>query len=156
MSSASHLPKGDMETIAVQKRSFLAWGVLIVGLGLWLSSLQQSSPLKTFTVPEISIGDAVMAIARGAIVIDVRQRDAFEKGHIAGALSVPLEELKRRAHEHAAMTDKEFVIYCGDGSTLGPEGTKALQDAGHQGTKNLAAGFSGWKEAGHAVASGAK
>jgi len=86
----------------------------------------------------------------------VRERDAFEQGHIVGALSVPLEELRRRVAEFAAITEKELIIYCGDGSTLGPEGTKVLNDAGHPDARNLTAGYSGWKTAGHPVASGAK
>jgi len=100
--------------------------------------------------------DAVSAIATGALVIDVRERDAFERGHIVGALAVPLEELRRRATEFAGITDKELIIYCGDGSTLGPEGTKVLNDARHPDAKNLTEGYSGWKTAGHPVASGAK
>lgn len=145
-----------METIDVQKRNFLFWGGFVIGLGLWWSSFQLSIPLKTFTVPEISISDAVRAIARGAVVIDVRERDMYEKDHIAGAISVPLEELRHRASEYAAMTEQEFVIYCGDGSTLGPEATRVMNDAGRPDATNLTAGFPGWKAAGHAVASGAK
>ena len=145
-----------METVDLQKRTNLILSLLFVGLVIWLSSAQKNGPLKTFTVPEISISDAVEAITRGAIVIDVRERDAYDRGHIAGAVSVPLEELKRRAAEYAALKERELVIYCGDGSTLGPEGTRVLNDAGHPAAKNLAAGFSGWKAAGHPVASGAK
>jgi len=145
------------------------FGLLIVGLLFLMSGTQTTqtsapdSPLmeretkvKSFAVPEISIIDALAAIARGAVVIDVRGRDAYEKGHIDGAVSVPLEDLKRRAAEYAAQTDKEYVIYCGDGSTLGPQGTQVLVEAGHPATKNLTAGLSGWRAAGHPVASGAK
>ena len=138
----------------LQKQTNLVFGLLLVGLFVWLSTAQTNAPLKPFTVPEISISDALAAITRGAVVIDVRERDAYEKGHIAGAVSVPLEELKRRAAEYAALTEKELVIYCGDGSTLGPEGTRVLNNAGHPAAKNLAAGFSAWKAAGHPVASG--
>jgi len=145
-----------MENVDFLKRNNLVLGFVIIGMVFWVSNVQNSGPLKSFTVPEISIGDAVTAIARGAMVIDVRERDAYEKGHIPNAVSVPLDELRRRAAEFAAVKDKEFVIYCGDGSTLGPQGTQALTDAGHPATKNLAAGLPGWKAAGHPVASGAK
>jgi rhodanese-related sulfurtransferase len=140
----------------LQRQPALIYGLLFVGFFIWMTSTQTHAPVKPFTVPEISISDALAAITRGAVVIDVRERDAYEKGHIAGAVSVPLEELKRRAAEYAAAKEKEYVIYCGDGSTIGPEGTRVLNEAGHPSAKNLAAGLSGWKAAGHPVASGAK
>lgn len=141
---------------AYLQRPFLIFGLLYVGMFIWMLSPQTSAPMKSFTVPEISISDALAAIARGAVVIDVRERDVYEKGHIAGAVSVPLEELERRAPEYAAQKEKEFIIYCGDGSRIGPEGTRVLNEAGHPAAKNLTAGLSGWKAAGHPVASGAK
>lgn len=139
-----------------QKQTNLIYGLLFVGMLVWVSGTQTNSPVKPFTVPEISISDAFAAITRGAVVIDVRERDAYEKGHIDGAVSVPLEDLKRRAAELATQTDKEYVIYCGDGSTLGPQGTRVLVEAGHPATKNLTAGLSGWRAAGHPVKSGAR
>lgn len=86
----------------LQRQPNLVFGLLLVGLFIWMTSTQTNAPLKPFTVPEISITDALAAITRGAVVIDVRERDAYEKDHIAGAVSVPLEELKRRAAEYAA------------------------------------------------------
>jgi rhodanese-related sulfurtransferase len=145
-----------MITAYLQRQPNLIFGLLFVGALIWMNNAQTNAPLKPFTVPEISISDALAAITRGAVVIDVRERDAYEKGHIAGAVSVPLEELKRRAAEYAAQKEMEYVIYCGDGSTIGPEGTRVLNEAGHPSAKNLAAGFSGWKAAGHPVASGTK
>ena len=145
-----------MITVDTRTQNFLTWGVLILGFVVWFSSVQRTNPVETLAVPQISVIDAVSAIAKGALVIDVRERDTYERGHIVGALSVPLEELRRRAAEFAAITDKDLIIYCGDGSTLGPEGTKVLNDAGRPDAKNLTQGYSGWKAAGHPVASGAK
>ena len=161
-----------MVTALLHRQPGLILALLFVAFLVWISGAQTtpapqagapSTPFweseakaKRLTVPEISIVDALAAIARGALVIDVRDRDVYEQGHIAGSVSVPLAELKRQAGEFAALTEMEFVIYCGDGSRLGPEGTQALNDAGHPSTKNLAAGYSGWKAAGHPVASGTK
>ncbi len=143
-----------MITADVRNYSYLSGGVLLLALSLWFSSSLQLDFRSPAKVPEISVEGAAAAIARGAVVIDVRERSAYERGHIAGAISVPLAELKRRASEFAAMTSKEFVVYCGDGSMLGPAGTKALNTAGHSGAMNLAAGYSGWKAAGRPVATG--
>lgn len=143
-----------MTTADVRSYSPLAWGVPLLALVLWFSSSQQFDFTRAPAVPEISVEDAAAAITRGAVVIDVRGRATYEKGHIAGAITVPLEELKRRAGEFAAMTNKELVVYCGDGSTLGPQGTKVLNEAGRPDAKNLAVGYSGWKAAGRPIATG--
>ncbi|MCA1562550.1 MAG: rhodanese-like domain-containing protein [Acidobacteria bacterium] len=45
------------------------------------------------------------------VVVDVRGADAFEAGHIPGALSVPLAEVERRADELKALK-KPIVVYC--------------------------------------------
>lgn len=145
-----------MENVDFLKRDNLILGLAIIGLVFWASGVQNSGPLKSGRVPEISVTDTVTAMARGATVIDVRGRDAYDKGHIPNAVSVPLDELRRRAAEFAAVKDKEYVIYCGNGSTLGPEGTRALVDAGHPASRNLAGGLPGWKAAGQSVAAGAK
>jgi len=143
-----------MTTADARSYSSLGWGVLFLALFLWFSSSQQFDFTRAAAVPEISVQDAAAARTRGAVLIDVRERSAYERGHIAGAIAVPLQELKQRVAEFAAMKDKELVVYCGDGSTLGPEGTKALNDAGRPDAKNLAGGYSGWKGAGYPVATG--
>ena len=44
-------------------------------------------------------------------VVDVRGTDAFEAGHIPGALSVPLAEIEGRAAELKDLK-KPIVLYC--------------------------------------------
>jgi rhodanese-related sulfurtransferase len=44
------------------------------------------------------------------LLLDVRTRDAFAAGHIAGALSVPVAEIPKLAPK--LPKDKELVTYC--------------------------------------------
>jgi len=143
-----------MITADVRNYTYLSGGVLLLALSLWFSSSVQLDFRRAPAVPEISVGNAAAAIARGAVVIDVRERAVYERGHIAGAISMPLAELKRHAAEYAAMKSREIVVYCGNGSTLGPEGTSALNAAGHPNARNLSGGYSGWKAAGQPVVTG--
>ncbi len=48
------------------------------------------------------------------VLLDVRSRDAFAKGHIPGAASVPLVELEALAAR--LPRDAELVTYCGGGT----------------------------------------
>jgi rhodanese-related sulfurtransferase len=50
-------------------------------------------------------------VRRGEVtILDVRPREEYRAGHIPGALSVPLPELKRRLTEFPK--DREVVAYC--------------------------------------------
>jgi rhodanese-related sulfurtransferase len=44
------------------------------------------------------------------VLVDTRPREAFAKGHIQGAVSVPLAELRQLAPK--LPRDKELVTYC--------------------------------------------
>ena len=44
------------------------------------------------------------------VVLDARDRASFEKEHIPGSLSVPLDEVERVAK--TLSKDKEYVTYC--------------------------------------------
>jgi rhodanese-related sulfurtransferase len=151
-------------------------GAVAVAVAIWMWGNQQYSAAPGYSAPQatapgapahraaapripvidIGVFDAATAMIKGAMVIDVRSRDTYAEGHIAGAISMPIEELERRAPELAAATSVEYIVYCGNGSSLGPQAARALTAAGHPSTRNLAAGFSGWKDAGQAVASGLK
>jgi hypothetical protein len=70
------------------------------------------------TVLRIGVADA-RALAEGgdAILVDVRSRGTYEQAHIAGALSVPLDEVAERAQELAEQAHKLgdealIIFYC--------------------------------------------
>jgi rhodanese-related sulfurtransferase len=45
------------------------------------------------------------------VIVDVRSKEDFDEGHIAGAVSIPWEEMATRYTE--LPRDKEIVTYCG-------------------------------------------
>ncbi|OGU76492.1 MAG: hypothetical protein A2V93_03510 [Ignavibacteria bacterium RBG_16_34_14] len=63
------------------------------------------------------------------ILIDVRPKEEFSSGHIPGAVSIPLKELKEKLNE--LPTDKEIVAYCrGPYCVLAAEAVKILSKKG--------------------------
>ncbi|HKS28823.1 MAG TPA: rhodanese-like domain-containing protein [Pyrinomonadaceae bacterium] len=46
-----------------------------------------------------------------AVVVDIRDREAYEEEHIKGALSIPLEEVRERGPRELP-ADKLIVAYC--------------------------------------------
>ena len=55
--------------------------------------------------------DLLDRVRKGAVtVLDVRPADEYDAGHVAGAMSLPLKELKRRLAD--LPKDQEIVAYC--------------------------------------------
>ncbi len=87
-------------------------------------------------------------------VIDVRPRGEYDAGHIAGAVSVPLDELEDRLAEFSA--EVEIVAYCrGPYCVLAPEAVEQLHRAGRN-ARRLEVGFPEWRLAGGPVAASAR
>jgi rhodanese-related sulfurtransferase/DNA-binding transcriptional ArsR family regulator len=79
-------------------------------------------------------------------VIDVRPPEEYAQGHIAGALNVPLDKLKRRLKE--LPRDREIVAYCrGPWCVLSYEAVARLRKAGIE-ARRLEDGLPEWRRAG--------
>lgn len=85
-------------------------------------------------------------------VIDVRPRDEYEAGHIAGAVSVPVAELKRRLRDLPKR--REVIAYCrGPYCVFSLEAVTVLRKAGFR-ARRAEEGLPGWRDAGLPVAVG--
>jgi rhodanese-related sulfurtransferase len=87
-----------------------------------------------------------------AVVLDVRPPAEFAAGHITGARSVPLRELRRQLR--ALSKDVEVVAYCrGPYCVFADDAVRQLLAKGYR-ARRLADGFPEWKRAGLPVAVG--
>lgn len=85
-------------------------------------------------------------------VLDVRPTEEFESGHIAGARSMPLDELEARLAE--LPSDSEVVAYCrGPYCVLAVEAVARLRQDGRP-ARRLDLGFPDWRAAGLPVEKG--
>jgi rhodanese-related sulfurtransferase/predicted transcriptional regulator len=84
--------------------------------------------------------------AGDVVVLDVRPTPEFESGHIPGARSVPVEEL--RQHLRALPKDAEVVAYCrGHYCVYADDAVRFLRRRGYR-ARRLEDGFPEWKRAG--------
>ena len=84
--------------------------------------------------------------SKDVIVIDVRPEEEYKSGHIKGAVSIPLSELKSRLNEIPA--NQEIVAYCrGPYCVLAPDAIKILRGNGYNALR-FDEGLPEWKEAG--------
>ena len=81
-----------------------------------------------------------------AAVVDVRPPEEFQAGHILGALSIPLAELKKHLDE--LPKDKRIVAYCrGPYCVLAAEAVRQLREKGFDAVR-LQDGYPEWRDAG--------
>lgn len=79
-------------------------------------------------------------------VLDVRPTEEYEAGHIAGAISVPLDELKRHLSEFPK--DREIVAYCrGPYCVLAVKAVELLRERGFKASR-LSEGVPDWRAMG--------
>lgn len=132
--------------------------------GLWLSYSDAPTPSSDpfqpsaraahrLSVKDVSLDEARVLIAAGALVIDVRDRAVSGSAHLPGAMLIPLETLEARMQAMDVAKTQPIIVYCGNGSRLGPEAAHILTQAGYQQVVNLAPGLSGWRDAGLPVQS---
>jgi rhodanese-related sulfurtransferase len=80
------------------------------------------------------------------LVLDVRPREEYAAGHVPGAVSIPVAELKRRLKE--LPKNKEIVAYCrGSFCAFAPEAARYLDRKGFR-TRVLEVGLPDWQAAG--------
>lgn len=86
------------------------------------------------------------------VILDTRPASEYEAGHIAGAISMPVADLRRRLKE--LPTDKQYVAYCrGPYCVYADQAVEFLQTRGRR-VSRLLEGFPEWRAAGLPVESG--
>jgi rhodanese-related sulfurtransferase len=95
----------------------------------------------------------VEAPACDLIVLDVREKDAYEAGHIPGARLLPRGQLELRVDKELPDPTARIVTCCEFGriSTLA---AATLRTMGFQRTAALDGGMKSWLEAGYPVRAG--
>lgn len=104
-------------------------------------------------IDELSLHDVEQAISAADVVIDVREADEFNQGHIPGAINIPrgILEFKLSATPELEARDLHIVLYCKT-SGRGAMAAKSLKDMGYIHVKSIAGGCDAWIEAGKPLA----
>jgi rhodanese-related sulfurtransferase/DNA-binding transcriptional ArsR family regulator len=95
----------------------------------------------------VSFEDLMARLRRGdVVVLDTRPANEYAAGHIAGAISVPVAELKGRLHR--LPKSKEYVAYCrGPYCVYADRAVELLRKSGRR-ARRLRGGLPEWRAAG--------
>ena len=81
------------------------------------------------------------------VLVDVREQDEWDEGHIPRAVHVPRGHLESRIERIAPDRDAPLVIYCAAGNRSA-FAAKTLEELGYTDVRSLAPGYTGWKRDG--------
>lgn len=81
------------------------------------------------------------------VMLDVRERAAFEAGHIPGAVNISLRELTQALNKFSSDKRTTIIVYCGNGDRGGMALT-FLRLWGYTNVFSIVDGMNGWSAAG--------
>jgi rhodanese-related sulfurtransferase len=82
------------------------------------------------------------------ILIEVLEKEEYNKGHIKGAVNIPLKRISTDAREKYDKYD-EIVVYCSDKNCeASPTAANKLKDSGFTNVYDYDGGKKAWKKAG--------
>ena len=110
---------------------------------------------KASGILNIEPTDAVRLINNDAIVIDLRNTEAYSRGHIVSARNVPMDELAARMDKLANLKSKAVIAVCDSGVTS-TRAIDTLRKSGFENVYGLKGGMSAWGQAGLPVVTGRK
>lgn len=107
--------------------------------------------MSTTLPPLVSPQDAQKRVAAGALLIDVREQDEWEKMHVAASKLIPLGDVSNRLDE--IPKDRDVILICRSGRRSGAA-QATLKGRGYDRVANLDGGIIAWHEGGLPVVEG--
>ena len=99
-------------------------------------------------------------IESGALLVDVRDRDRFEAGHLEGSVNVPSGESAQRAHEDAyveaiekagAGPQDRVILVCGEGNRSARTADALGNGHGFENVASIIGGAKLWSDLGYPI-----
>ena len=99
--------------------------------------------LKTSGLTALSSAQAVRLMNQGARVVDIRDREKFDAGHIVDAINIPAAELADQL-DKKLKSAKPIIVVCDTGSRS-VQAVATLRRSGHEKAYNLQGGLATWQ-----------
>ena len=91
----------------------------------------------------LSSAEAVRLMNQGALVLDLRPKEAYEAGHIGEARNIPASELDGQIESLKRWREKTIITYCDSGRD-GAAAARKLAKQGFAKVSNLEGGIAAW------------
>ena len=98
-------------------------------------------------ITEVDTATAAEHIAKGALVLDVREPDEYDQGALPNALHIPRGHLEAQVEGKLLDKHAQVVVYCA-GGVRSAFAAKTLAELGYTDVLSVAGGFGKWKDEG--------
>lgn len=85
---------------------------------------------------------AIEAIKQGALLVDVREKDEWDAGHMPDAIWIPMGEIPNRIAE--LPQDRDIIFSCRSGRRSGEIKKYMMEEHGYDRVHNLLGGILAW------------
>jgi molybdopterin/thiamine biosynthesis adenylyltransferase/rhodanese-related sulfurtransferase len=96
------------------------------------------------SVREVTPAEAEDLAARGVRLVDVREQQEWEEGHVPGAVHVPRGFLESRIEAAVPEREAPVVLYCA-GGVRSALAARQLAELGYRDVVSMSGGFQQWK-----------
>ncbi len=122
---------------------WLLCGLFVILLILLMIEEARSKGLMGQLNPQ----DLVQVINRESVaIVDIRNREAFQAGHIIGAVNIPKSDLEKDFNKLNKYKGRKIIIICESGQKAGEVAVK-LKKQNFENVQALAGGIQAWKNA---------
>ena len=123
----------------IMHHPYLSAGAVLAALAVTVNEVRER--VRSFAA--LSSMQVVRLMNQGALIIDLRAKEAYEAGHIGEARNVPTAELEAQSQTLKKWHDRPVVTYC-DSGTSGAVAARTLSKLGFTKVFNLEGGLNAW------------
>src|SRR3954451_12458439 len=102
-------------------------------------------------IDEVDPSDVKPLINNGAAIVDVRETEEWDAGHLPGAKHVPRGYLESRIEGSAPDRSQRVVLYCASGNRSALAAKTLRDELGYENVESMTGGITLWKDRGYAV-----
>src|ERR671932_2763257 len=101
-------------------------------------------------IDEVDPSEVKPHLGNGVVLVDVRESEEWDAGHIPGATHVPRGYLESRIEGVVPDRSTPVVIYCASG-TRSALAAHTLEELGYEDVRSMNGGITLWKDRGYKV-----
>jgi molybdopterin/thiamine biosynthesis adenylyltransferase/rhodanese-related sulfurtransferase len=102
-------------------------------------------------VEEVDPADVRQHLGNGVVLVDVRESEEWDAGHIPGAKHVPRGYLESRIENAAPNREERVVLYCASGQRSALAANTLKELLGYENVASMTGGITLWKDRGYDV-----
>jgi molybdopterin/thiamine biosynthesis adenylyltransferase/rhodanese-related sulfurtransferase len=102
-------------------------------------------------VEEVDPGEVATHLGNGVVLVDVREVEEWDAGHIPGATHVPRGYLESRIEGAVPNREARVVLYCASGQRSALAAHTLSELLGYENVASMTGGYTLWKDRGYDV-----